>query len=351
MIGVITALPVESAALAHVLGSAPVQPVPHDRNLYAVVDLNALRVVTTSLATTGNPAAADACANLVRSFPSVRAVIMCGIALGAPGRGVLLGDVVVGSGGVFHYSHRRVTDEGSSSRGLPQPASPGLLRHVNEVRAAEFRREAPWLRLLTDPPPAFARPPSDHDCRVHYGRIGSGDELLRSAARRDQLAAADDLLAIEMEAAGVAVSAALSGRECLVVRGISDYGDADKNDAWQPAAALSAAAYVWGLLEQVSRSGPTSVPDALTLVGLMEQVPSLQTPEDRHSVLRLVDPRAAAMAPQDRRTRPALLGLVSLLQQYPSGLDDLVRVLQRLEGEDSAPVCALEAALRNYDAQ
>lgn len=142
------------------------------------------------------------------------------------------------------------------------------------------------------------------------------------------------LLAMEMEGAGAAVSAALGGRECLVVRGVSDYGDARKSDLWQPYASMTAAAYVRALLEAL---GPAdgqarAKPVLMELVELMERVPSLQTPGDREEVLRLMGPPVASRVSQDRRARMALISLARICLDQPAGFETLIGALVELEG-------------------
>lgn len=357
MIGIVTALPEESVAVTRMLGDPAPTLADGDRNVYVRAAFACGPVVATSLAVMGNSSAANACAHLVRSFPEVRAVVMCGIALGVPRphdpeRDVRLGDIVVGSGGVVHHSHRRVTDAGSARRGDPLPASPLLLRAVNELRAAALRGSEPWRPLLDDlPSPLYRRPPSARECRVFHGRVGSGDELLRSATRRDELALADDLLAIEMEGAGAALGAALDGRECLVVRGVSDYGDAAKSDVWRYAAALAAAAYARALLEALPGTEGSVAAQVLTLpdlAALMEEVSSLSAPYDRDQVLDLLGPPISGRVSRDSRTRMALLSLARVCAEYRDGLERLVSVLKALEGPDSEPVRALAAAVARY---
>lgn len=359
-IGVITALPVETVAVRHVLGGLAPVPARHDPNRYATVTLACGTVVSTLLVATGNAAAADACAHLVHSFPSVRTVVMCGIALGVPRPGdpehdLRLGDVVVGSAGVVHYSHLRVTDRGSDLRGDTLVASPTLMRGVNEIRAAQHLGRRPWQRWLDAPPsPSYRRPGPHTDplparpgsAEVFYGRIGSGDELLRSASRRDEIARTGDLLAIEMEGAGVAVSAALGGRECLVIRGISDYGDAEKSDLWQPYASLAAAAYLRAVLEALGEGRAESrTVKGSDLLPLLERVRSLQTPAGRDLVLDMLGTHISGRVERDLRTKWAVYGLVKVCEEYPTGLRDLITALVTLEGPDSMPVRELAAAL------
>ncbi|MDA0636117.1 hypothetical protein OUY22_22070 [Nonomuraea sp. MCN248] len=349
MIGVITALPVEAAALQHALG--PVEPVraDGDGNHYLMARLACGDVVITSLAATSNVVAADACAHLVRSFPRIRAVIMCGIALGVPQHGVRLGDVVVGTGGVVHYSHRRVTDDGGTLRGHTLVPSPLLLRAVNDLRVAELKGERPWERWLT-PLPGFESPGGE--VRVFHGAIGSGDELLRSAARRDELAREHGVLAMEMEGAGTASSAWLGGRECLVVRGVSDHGDAAKNDDWHRPAATAAAAYTRALLEALPPAARERRPlSLLDLVEVMERVGALRTPAGRDDVLLLLGPDISGRVRQSDSARSALLSLARVCAEYDDGLGRLQEVVERLDGRDSAPVRELAAAIAGYRAQ
>lgn len=78
---------------------------------------------------------------------------------------------------------------------------------------------------------------------VHYGLIASGNAVIRSAKRRDELREAWGVLCFEMEAAGL-----MDDFPCIVIRGICDYSDDHKNKAWQPYSAVVAAAYAKDLL-------------------------------------------------------------------------------------------------------
>lgn len=86
----------------------------------------------------------------------------------------------------------------------------------------------------------------------HRGRIASGNAVVRDGKHRDQIRdRCGGALCIEMEAAGVD-----AGGRCLVIRGISDYSDSHKNDAWQSYAAGNAAVFARELLCKIS---PTTV--------------------------------------------------------------------------------------------
>lgn len=88
---------------------------------------------------------------------------------------------------------------------------------------------------------------------VFRGSIGSAHRLMKSSKRRDEEfqrvkdQRKAELLCFEMEASGI-----VRGWPCLVIRGICDYADSHKNNAWQNFAAATAAAYAKDLLLCVS---------------------------------------------------------------------------------------------------
>lgn len=79
-----------------------------------------------------------------------------------------------------------------------------------------------------------------------YGNIASGNSVMKNALERDSLAE-QDVICFEMEAARL-----MDNFPCLVIRGICDYADSNKNKKWQPYAAAVAAAYAKKLLFLVS---------------------------------------------------------------------------------------------------
>ncbi|OTA61547.1 purine and uridine phosphorylase [Hypoxylon sp. EC38] len=87
---------------------------------------------------------------------------------------------------------------------------------------------------------------------VWYGPIGSGEKLMKNAARRDQLRDQYGIIGLEMEAAGV-----MNRIPVGIIRGACDYADEHKNKEWQPYAAAMAAAYAKAILSQISpKNGP-----------------------------------------------------------------------------------------------
>ena len=284
--GILTALPEELAAVRSFIDAPQRASVEGDRADYVVgtmpsADSGRPHVVAlTLLGETGNDAAASACTNLLRSYPSVRYLLMAGIAAGIPDPGrperhVRLGDIVVARG-IAEYDSVRDFDDGSVFRRAFPPPSPLLQRRARMLQAGEMTGDRPWEDLLAVQArlfPRFGRPPESADVlhssdgsgpvrhpdmalsghrpgrpKVHHGLIASGDRSLRSARKRDEIAACGNVLAVEMEGKGLGNSGFYEGAEWFTVRGISDYGDRHVTTAWRGYASMAAAAYVRALL-------------------------------------------------------------------------------------------------------
>ncbi|OAQ67740.2 Pfs domain-containing protein [Pochonia chlamydosporia 170] len=240
----------------------------------------------------GTNSAAAAAANMRRSFKSIRFCLLVGIAGGVPSdkNDIRLGDVVVSRptgnwSGVIQY------DLGKEKEGRPfertgslRPPPRALSTAVSSLRSDPTLPTDPLFPYLQTIHARLAgfpqyKPPDKPDvlprtacvsCRdhqvyrehcshpvhrvprqttapvIHYGLIASGNRVVKDAATRDQLAD-DGVLCVEMEAAGV-----INTVDCLVIRGICDYCDVQKDDDWQEYAAAVAAAYAKLLLRYVA---------------------------------------------------------------------------------------------------
>ncbi len=285
--GIVTALPEEFAAMRLFVDDSQPDHVEGDRADYLVGTLPsadpsmAHPVALTILSESGNDAAASACTNMLRSYRSVRCLLMVGIAAGVPDpvrpeRHVRLGDIVVARG-IVQYDNVRESDDGPVARRAFPPPSALLHRRARLLQAGALTGDRPWEDLLaarTRVFPQFARPPQSADIlyspdgsgrrthhpdtavsghrpgqpKVHIGLIASGDRSLRSARKRDELAAMHGVLAIEMEGKGLGNAGFYEGAEWFAVRGISDYGDRHVTPTWRSYASMVAAAYVRALL-------------------------------------------------------------------------------------------------------
>ena len=80
---------------------------------------------------------------------------------------------------------------------------------------------------------------------IHFGFLGSGDVVMKSALHRDLLAAEENVIGFEMEGAGV-----WDNFPTIVIKGVCDYADSHKDKRWQSYASITAAACAKALLRQ-----------------------------------------------------------------------------------------------------
>ncbi|KAL2864388.1 tetratricopeptide repeat domain protein [Aspergillus lucknowensis] len=197
----------------------------------------------------GLAASGSMAAEVIRDLPNLQFGLLVGIAGGIPSSScdMQLGDVAVAvpegdCPGIVGYDlGKEVGDGGYELKHWQNSTHPLLRSVINVIRARNDARFTRHLRIA-DERPEFQRPDSAHPGRihpkVHYGTILSGNTVIRSQSRRDQLRDMYGGIAVEMEAAGI-----MTRLPVAVIRGISDFADASKNSAWQPYAALAAAAY------------------------------------------------------------------------------------------------------------
>ncbi|KAL4860327.1 hypothetical protein BDV12DRAFT_205201 [Aspergillus spectabilis] len=305
-VGWICAIVTEYAAAQEFLDEeheAPDFASPGDTNHYTLGRIGKHNIVIAVLpdGEYGTAAAATVATNMQNSFPNVRIGLLVGIGGGVPSErhDIRLGDVVVsaprdGKGGVFQYDFGK-TMQGRSfqhTRFLNQP--PIALRTALVGLQARYKRRGhciestintilnrnPGLRQEYGRPPGNAdtlfraevihntkgcaefcsknplniiqrrtRTTNEPNPAIYYGLVASANQVMKDALVRDQLAAENDILCFEMEAAGL-----MNQFPCLVIRGICDYSDTHKNKEWQGFAAMTAAAYAKDILHQIPPS-------------------------------------------------------------------------------------------------
>jgi nucleoside phosphorylase len=285
--GIITALPEEHAAIASMLSN--VRKIMHNNRLYDVGEVvsstGSTHSVVLSLVGVGTTIAAAKAALLLEDFSSVKYLITVGVAGGVPNvhkpsEHVRLGDVVVSNEkGIIQYDFVKKESSKETLRPPPRPSSPRLLQAVKLLESAELRGERPWIKFLEKGLQRLnvTLPPNETDIllssddssqtlthlkdpqrrkgepRIFVGPIASSNILLKDPKKRDELGKDYNVKAIEMEAAGVADAAMEKQVGLLVIRGICDYCDSDKNDVWHVYSALTAAAYTTALLESIPK--------------------------------------------------------------------------------------------------
>ncbi|KAM0320602.1 hypothetical protein ACHAPQ_009900 [Fusarium lateritium] len=271
-VGWICALSIELAAAESMLDTlhATRDQNAHDSNTYIYGNIGPHNIVLACLPYdgTGTNNAAIAATHLRRSFPSITLMLMVGIGGGIPGpHNPRLGDVVVGSeviqydiGKSFddHFKRKSIASRPDSNtrtaltkfkagHEMHQNNIPSILRYLKQYAAPDSTLDVLFCSSckssstkdcgFCDEDNYVRRAPRSAGPRIHYGKIASGNQVLRNAMERDKIAEELDVLCVDMEAAGV-----MDSFPCLSIRGLSDYADAYKNDIWQNYAASTAAA-------------------------------------------------------------------------------------------------------------
>ncbi|KAF9879502.1 hypothetical protein CkaCkLH20_03045 [Colletotrichum karsti] len=80
---------------------------------------------------------------------------------------------------------------------------------------------------------------------IHFGLIACGDQVMKSGVHRDKVAKDKDVIAFEMEGAGV-----WDIFPCVVLKAVCDYADSHKHKKWQSYAAATAAACAKAFLKE-----------------------------------------------------------------------------------------------------
>jgi nucleoside phosphorylase len=269
-------------------------------NLYILGELSGHNVALASLpGSQGKSAAAAVAMDMARTFPSIELRLTVGIGEGVPSakNDIRLGDVVVSMpdgqhGGVVQYDLAKNTDDGIVLKGFLWPP-PEVLRSAvvmmrsdhrishskipdymsamfeksdnlrdsyqrprdpDELFQSEYRHVSQQATCqFCDKTRLVTRQHRKPIPKIHYGLVASGDQIIRNASNAAEVdgRVLGDILCFEMEAAGIATKSS-----CIAIRGISDYADSHKNDAWQYHAAAAAAGCAKELLSYVSLPQP-----------------------------------------------------------------------------------------------
>lgn len=275
----VCALPLELAASRAMFDEVFPAPTgyPGDENVYYAGRIGPHNIIMTSLppGQIGGVAAVYATRDMRHSFHSIRLCVMVGIGAGVPGtpEQIQLGDVIVSKSssnhcGVIEYDLSNVRKDGSPRIDFFFPLSHQMLAFLTNFGATQTRHSSqygqrlqhhmssvynrfPAMRAPYSWPASTAPSPP----RVHHGLIASGNKVIAYAPARDRYRTDDAILCFEMEAAALSISFPF-----LVIRGVSDFADGNKNDQWQNYAALAAASHTKELLRQLPESIVQNMP-------------------------------------------------------------------------------------------
>jgi nucleoside phosphorylase len=109
---------------------------------------------------------------------------------------------------------------------------------------------AKGLRIDGSSTPNDAEIKNAQKAMIHFGRIASGDAVMKSGQHRDKIADCENVIGFEMESVG-----AWDCIPTVVIKGVCDYSDSHKTKKWQKYAAATAAACTKAFLEEWRPSG------------------------------------------------------------------------------------------------
>ncbi|KAJ5936390.1 hypothetical protein N7454_005025 [Penicillium verhagenii] len=301
-VGWVCALPVEYTAARvfldeeHEIPSLASSNNANDYTLGRMGEHN-IAIATLPMGEYGTASAVGVVANMLKTFHNIRICLLVGIGGGVPSEShdIRLGDVVVSDShgdvnGVLQYDFGKSIQDQSFQHIKFLDRPPIALRNALIGIMSQYARRGNLLeeainQVLTKYPrlqkrykkpesitdrlfrpevlhnpggcalcaddllnlvPRSERAEDDDNPAIHYGLIASGNNLIKDALIRDRLAAENDVLCFEMEAAGL-----MDSFPCLVIRGICDYSDSHKNKEWHGYASMVAAAYTKDLLRRI----------------------------------------------------------------------------------------------------
>ncbi|KAG6979501.1 hypothetical protein FocnCong_v010031 [Fusarium oxysporum f. sp. conglutinans] len=274
----------------------PFDKEPGDPNAYSIGVIGRFNVVLAYMPGMGKVNAATVAANCGKSFPSIKLALVvgiCGIVPFGPAKDEsILGDVIISNGVIqYDFGRRRPEDFIRKDTLLDVLGRPNLeIRGVlAKLKALRYRRRLTakieaYLKILQQDQDLCAEYPGTTEDRlfeasyrhaddqrsceqvgcngelvsrsrlstidvplrpaIHFGLIASGDTVMQSGEDRDRLASTEDVIAFEMEGAGV-----WDSFPCIIIKGGCDYADSHKSKVWQRYAAATAAACAKAFLD------------------------------------------------------------------------------------------------------
>ncbi|KAK4062362.1 hypothetical protein Trihar35433_9183 [Trichoderma harzianum] len=147
----------------------------------------------------------------------------------------------------YHHKHRasQKCKCNQESDGLCEEAAQALCSTLMCDEGQLVRRE----RLLMKKDLGL----DDAQCpEIFVGCVASGDTVMKSGEHRDRIARQRDIIAFEMEGAGI-----WDELPCIIIKGVCDYADSHKNKVWQPFAAATAASVMKAMLGRYALTEPS----------------------------------------------------------------------------------------------
>ncbi len=239
-IGIITALP--DIELPAVLKTFDLDPKRHEdesienhrywfSSIQSLKTQKNLKIVITSIGTSGNIASASATKTLIRNY-NPNLLVLVGIAAGLKNKVNLL-DVVI-SENVVGYEYERLTPEGKEQRPKFEHPPHHILQDIRffeqQVDTVYWNNLFKTLQASLDskqlPLESISSIP-----KALLGTVASGEKLLADGSLADIQKKYDEKIrAGEMEGIGFSIVSEQDRIPWIVIRGISDFGDPSTKD-------------------------------------------------------------------------------------------------------------------------
>ncbi|CAJ0552360.1 Ff.00g063390.m01.CDS01 [Fusarium sp. VM40] len=246
--------------------------VNNDYNNYETGRIGRFHVVVVLLGDIGPVSSGSATTALRISYPNIKMALVVGVCGAVPKLGddnIRCGDIII-SKSVFQHDYGRQNPDRfeikDSTEGGLGPATKdirnllviiqtdrGLERLKSRTTAALEQLQQKATSERWEIPQAKddgqMEAASSFTPAIFFGPIASGSAVIKSEEHRDKLAKENGAVAFEMEGAGV-----WPELPCLVVKGVCDYADVNKQKKWQDFAAATAAATAKAILQQYIQS-------------------------------------------------------------------------------------------------
>lgn len=211
-----------------------------------------LSIVISNVGQARNVPCAIAVDHLLSHFPS-DLMMLIGIAAGPPAK-VKLGDVVVAHR-VYDYEHVRAEILQKKKVKSPRPLflelDPATRLDLNKFTEKKLRQKFDSVIRMLD----VSVPISEDGPALHTGTVAAGEMLIADGSLDEMRVKVDnEIRAGDQEDSGFVQACRLSRVPWCIFRGISDYGDPEKDKTWQFAAALAAASAGYSFLKDCYKS-------------------------------------------------------------------------------------------------
>ncbi|PLB49710.1 purine and uridine phosphorylase [Aspergillus steynii IBT 23096] len=246
---------------------------PGDINVYTNGRIEQHNVVLCHLPNMGKGSAAVVASNLRMSYPGVQLALVVGICGAVPvskdGVKIALGDVIISDSLVEYDIGRQYPDgfqrknDAKSMFGRPSLEIRTVLASLRTLDIGEqFQERIHYhFKALQARKPVWENPSTslhheslhekEKDSQIlqsglhedtpgpalHIGTMASADTVMKSDTHRDELAHSEGIIGFEMEGPGV-----WDIFPCLIIKGVCDYADSQKNKLFQNYAAATGAA-------------------------------------------------------------------------------------------------------------